>query len=318
MTPIGAGENVRASHSVGLLAAGEEKVLDVELTARQAGQLTIQAEARADGGAHAELAEKVLVRRAAVKLDVEGPKMQFVGAVAGYAVRVRNPGTATARNLRLSILLPAGAKYLSGIEDARFDPGQNKLEWMVESLGPEVEQTFALKCRLEAAGPSRLRLSAIGDDDVAATAETVAEVEAVADLVMDVRDPAGPTPVGEEAVYEVRLRNRGTKEAQGVEVFGYFSHGIEPTAAEGLPNRLAPGQIVCQPIDLLRPGEEVVLKIHARAEVAGSHIFRSEVHCKPLSIRLVRETTNLYYADGPAAQPTVAAAPDNTPREKKQ
>ncbi len=37
MTPIGTGENLPASHKVGLLAAGKEKSLEVELTARQGG-----------------------------------------------------------------------------------------------------------------------------------------------------------------------------------------------------------------------------------------------------------------------------------------
>ena len=136
LTPIGTGENVPASHKVGLLPAGEEKSLDVELTARQAGTLTIQAEARADGGVRTDLAEKVLVHRAALKLDIDGPKVQFVGAVANYVVRVRNTGTAPARNIHLSIALPSGAKYLSGIEGARRSAAQNKLEWTLERSAP--------------------------------------------------------------------------------------------------------------------------------------------------------------------------------------
>ena len=86
---------------------------------------------------------------------------------------------------------------------------------------------------------------------------------------MDVKDPPGPVPVGEEATYEIHVRNRGTKEAQGVEVFAYFSHGIEPTAADGAPNRLGPGQVLFQAIPSLAPGAEVVLKVRAKAEVAG-------------------------------------------------
>ncbi len=78
LMPIGGGENVPATHKLGVLAAGEEKVLDVQLTARQAGDLTVQVDARADGGVHAELAEKVLVRRAGLAIDVQGPKVQFV------------------------------------------------------------------------------------------------------------------------------------------------------------------------------------------------------------------------------------------------
>ena len=73
LMPMGTGENVPASHKIGTLAAGTEKVLDVELTARQMGNLTIQVEARGDG-VHAQLSESVLVRRAGLKVDVDGPK----------------------------------------------------------------------------------------------------------------------------------------------------------------------------------------------------------------------------------------------------
>jgi len=75
--------------------------------------------------------------------------------------------------------------------------------------------------------------------------------------------------VGEEAIYEVRVRNRGSKEAVGVEVFAFFSRGIEPTVAEGAPNRLGPGQVTFTPVASLAPGAEAVFKIRARAEVAG-------------------------------------------------
>jgi uncharacterized repeat protein (TIGR01451 family) len=303
LIPMGTGENVPASHKVGVLAAGEEKTLDVELTARQAGSLRIQAEARAEGGLRVEVAEKVLVRRAGLKVSLDGPKTQFIGTVATYVVRVRNPGTAPARNVNLSVVLPAGAKYLSGIERAKLDPAGDKLQWTLETLGPAIEQSFQLKCRLGASGTNRLRLAASADDDLVASAEAAVHVEGVANLSMDVKDPAGPVPVGEDTVYEVLVRNRGTKEAQGVEVFGYFSRGVEPISAEGAPSRLATGQVTFRPIVSLGPGEEVVLRIHARAEVAGNHVFRAEAHCKALSARLIREATNLYYSEGGSGQP---------------
>jgi hypothetical protein len=57
-----------------------------------------------------------------------------------------------------------------------------------------------------------------------------------------------------------------------------------------------------QPITSLAAGAEVVLKVRARADVAGNHIFRAEAHCKPLGTRLISEATNLYYSDNPTVQ----------------
>jgi uncharacterized repeat protein (TIGR01451 family) len=314
MTPIGTGENLPASHKIGLLAAGEEKVLDVELTAREGGLLSIQAEARGDGGLHAELLEKVLVRRAGLKADITGPKVQFVGAVANYVIRVRNSGNAAARNVRFSVALPAGATYLSGVDGARFDTAENRLVWGVDALPTEAERRFAIKCRLATVGATPVRLSVAADDDVTAIAETNVHVETVATLTMDVKDPASPMPVGEDAVYEVCVRNRGTREAQSVEVFAYFSRGIEPTAAEGAPSRLVPGEVVFQPIASLAPGAEAVLRVHAKADIPGNHVIRVEARCRQLNARLISEATNLYYSDAPAAsQPPQSPAATNAP-----
>jgi uncharacterized repeat protein (TIGR01451 family) len=302
LMPIGGGENVPATHKIGILAAGEEKVLDVELTARQAGNLTIQLDARADGGVHAELAEKVLVRRAELKVDVEGPKMQFVGATTSYVIHVRNPGSAPAKNVNVSIVLPAGSKYLAGLDGVQPDVTGSRLYWTIKTIAPQVDQMFMLKCSLGSAGVSRVEISAAADDELTASANTVTRVEAVADLTLDIVNPKGPVAVGDEAVYEVHVHNRGTKAAEGVEVFGYFSRGIEPVSAEGVANRMGPGQVVFQPIPVLTPGSETILKIRAKADDAGNHIFRAEAHCKTLGTRLISEAGNLFYTEASMAQ----------------
>ena len=111
--------------------------------------------------------------------------------------------------------------------------------------------------------------------------------------------------------YELRVRNRGTKSADNVEIVTYFSEGVEPVVAEGHPNRLAPGQVIFHPITSMAPNTEVVLTIRARAAKDGNHIFRAEVHCKPLGTRLVREETTHFYLDGAATQ-QASRTPDRT------
>ena len=307
--PVGAGDNVQATYELGLLPAGEDKVIEVELTARQSGKLEIQVEAKGDAGIHAELSEKVLVRRAGLEIGVEGPKLQFVGTTATYVVRLGNPGNAPAKNVNFTATLPAGLKYLGGIEGARIESSGNKLHWTAETVNPESVQTFAIKCVPNTAGVSRVEVAASAEDDLIASAFALTQVESAANLALEVKDPGGPVPVGEEAVYEIHVRNRGTKDAEGVEVIGYFSRGIEPIGAEGGANRIGPGQVVFMPIPTLAPGAETVLKIRARAETPGNHIFRAEMHCKALGSRLVSEEATLYYQDALAIPQNLQARP---------
>jgi uncharacterized repeat protein (TIGR01451 family) len=309
LVPIGAGENQPVSHSLGRIEAGGRKTIEVELTARQVGDLTIKVQVRGDGGLYAELAEKVLVRRAALQVNVEGPKIQYVGGVAAYRICVRNPGTAPARKLTFSVGLPPGAKYLSGVEGARFETGGAKLEWDLESLDPAAERVFLVNCRLDSPGSTQIDVVSNADGDLTASAGMTTRVEAMADLALEVKDPTGPVPVGEEATYQVRIRNRGTKNAPDVQVMTYFSRGIEPTAAEGAQHKIEAGQVVFSPVASLGPGEDLVLKVRARAETAGNHVFRAEVHCRPLDIRLVSEDTTHFYQDDSALQQASRLSP---------
>jgi uncharacterized repeat protein (TIGR01451 family) len=228
---------------------------------------------------------------------VEGPKLQYIGSTGTYAIRVRNSGNAPAMNIRLAVNLPAGMKYVSGIEGVRTDAAGVKLQWVLESLNPQLEQVYSLKCRLGAVGTARLDVAATAEDELSTTAGVNTQVDAAASLTLDVQDPPGPVSLGEETVYEVRVRNRGTKVAEGVEVLSYFSRGIEPTSAEGGPNRIGPGQVAFAPLTALAPGAEAVFKVHAKAETAGNHVFRAEVHCKAMGTRLISEKNTLYYQD---------------------
>ncbi len=310
LMPLNAGDTRPITHKLGTINAGDERTIEIELTARQAGNLTIRVEANGDGGAHAGLAEHVLVHRAALQIDVEGPTVQYVGTPANYKIHVHNTGDAPAKNIKLTAKLPTGMKFVSGSEgsvaEATSDGG--KVRWTVEQLLPGEQQAVDMKCTLALSGANRLEIALSGDDDLVADAETITRVEAMADLRLEVKDPEGPVPLGSDASYELHIRNRGTKAAENVEVLTYFSNGVEPVSAEGHGHRISPGQVVFDRIPAIPPAGEVVLTVKAKAGLAGNHIFRAEVHCKPLGTRLVREEVTHFYQDGPSLQATVEPA----------
>jgi uncharacterized repeat protein (TIGR01451 family) len=297
LLPLGTSESVVAHHTFGTIAAGAEKSIEVEMTARQSGLLTIKVEAQCEGGSRAEIAEPVLVRRAALVIRVEAPKIQFVGSVAVYRIHVTNPGNATANNLLLSATIPPGAKLISASDAGQTDSQGTIVRWRIDSLNATAEKSLDLKCSFQQEGTARLDVAANAEDDLSVAANAATQIDAMANLVLDVTDPVGPIPVGDETAYELRVANRGTKSAEEVEVLAFFSQGIEPTTVEGGPHKIAPGQVTFDTIPSIGPGQELRLKINARAQIPGSHIFRAEVHCRPLSTRLVREETTYFYAN---------------------
>jgi uncharacterized repeat protein (TIGR01451 family) len=317
LMPLGSGETHPITHRLGSIDAGDERSIEIELTARQAGNLTIRVEAHGDGGAHVDLAEHVLVHRAALQVDVEGPAMQYVGMPARYKIRVQNAGDAPAKNVKLTAKLPTGVKFVSGSDGATAETAVDggKARWTFDELRPGEQRMLEMKCTLALSGVNRLEFTSAADDDLLATAESVTRVEAMADLRLEVKDPDGPVPVGSDTTYELHIRNRGTKAAENVEVLAYFSNGVEPISADGQTHRITPGQVAFDPIPVIPPAAEMVLKVKAKAEMAGNHVFRAELHCKASGTRLVCEEVTHYYQDGPSLQQATApsARPVTTP-----
>jgi uncharacterized repeat protein (TIGR01451 family) len=311
LLPFGTGESVPSTHNVGTIEAGQTKVIELELTARQTGTLTIQVDARDDGGAAAHVAHEVAVHRPALALDVQAPSLQYVGTEAKCLIRVTNPGTANATDVALTATMPPGTEYVSSTGEGQLAPDHRTVTWSLGDLEVGAEATLELTCKLARGGLSRLEISSSAAGGLTASQQATIRVEAIADLELDVVDPAGPIPVNSEAAYEVRIRNRGTKSAEQVEVIAYFSQGIEPTTAEGGRHQMAPGEVLFDAIPSLAAGQEVSFKIKARAEAAGNHVCRVEVYCKTLGTRLVSEETTYFYGGpGDTKQEPVSQSAD--------
>jgi hypothetical protein len=116
-------------------------------------------------------------------------------------------------------------------------------------------------------------------------------------------------------VYELQVVNRGSQAARQVKIIMQFSEGVEPIGFEGCEARIVPGQILCQPLAQLGPGEQLALRVKARAAQAGTHHFRVEVTSTDGDARLVSEGTTRFFVEngrGGAAAST-ARKPSLTP-----
>lgn len=311
LAPLSSSQEAPQARNIGSLRAGERKEIPIQLTAREAGMLSIRAQATADDGLRAEAAEQVMVRRAKIEVAIEGPPLKYAGSPAEYRVRVANVGNAPAEDINILANIPSGVEYAPGNDGGTVQT--DGVAWRVGSLAPGDERTLAFTCVMHEEGEKRLTVQARGAGDLASSAAAVTQVEALADLKLVVNDPSGAIPVGKEIVYEVRVMNRGTKAASNIGITAFFSEGIEPTAVEGMQGTLAPGQVTFAPASSLAPGAELLLKIKAKADQPGNHIFRAVVQCANPETRLSAEETTLFFgaaqADGPSLSKNPAASP---------
>lgn len=298
LLPPGGGEQSVSTHMVGNLQPGTSKSVEVELTAREPGKLFVKATASALGGISAEAFKELFCRKPELEIDWRGPEQKYAGTMATYFFRVRNPGTAAAEDVTVSVQMPAGVEFQSASDGQIFDAANRTVDWRVGSLRPGDDYYMELKCSVNTAGKNQFDVSAsteAGDLVDAKVIET--QVIALADLKLEIIDPIGPIPVGEEAIYEIRVRNRGTNTAEEVNIVALFSEGIEAKTVEGAQYSIADGRVTFRTIEKLAAGREVVLRIRAKASRPGTHVFRAEVLCRDLEIKLAAEETTRFFQD---------------------
>ena len=295
MLNLSSGENRRQQIEVGTLPAGQRKEVPVKIVASQPGEMEIHAVAAADGGLSADAAGKVIVRKAELAVIVSGPELKFAGAEATYNISIQNTGNAPADNVQIAASLPAGARYAGGIDAAT--PAGASLKWMLANLPAGSERSYELRLVLNSAGANRVAVQAQASAAGVAAGEIETMVEAAADLKLVVNDPSGPLATSELATYEIVVMNRGSDSARQVRIVMQFGEGIEPVSFSGGEGKVVPGQVVCQPLAELGAGEQVAMRIKARADRGGNHQFRVEVTASESEMRLVSEGTTRFFAE---------------------
>jgi uncharacterized repeat protein (TIGR01451 family) len=311
LLPPGGGAETVSTFEVGNLAAGATKTAEVELTAREAGKLSVQAVAIADGELKSEAKKELFCRKPELEVDWRGPETQYAGTAATYFFRVRNPGTAAADDVSVRVSLPEGAEFVSASDGHVLDQTKHEVAWRVGSLGPGDDCYIELRTTVNTPGENKLSITAAtAAGNLTDSKFGVTKVVALADLKLDVSDPAGPVAVGDEAIYEIRVTNRGASAAADVNVVGLFSAGLEPEAIDGAPYTVSDGRVSFHTINKLPAGQNVVLEIRAKATEAGTHVFRAEVLCRDLEIKLAAEETTRFYDSQVSheLQPTSQAA----------
>jgi uncharacterized repeat protein (TIGR01451 family) len=298
LIPPGKDSASAATHAVGTLGSEEVKEIEMELTAREAGELILQATATASGGLQAEVIKRVLCRKPVLELDWRGPDHQFAGTETAYYFRVQNSGTAATDPVEVKIRLPEGIRFLSASDSYAVDSVTGVVTWRLSSLNPGEVQYMQVRCQLDRPGVKEFDVTArTVNGELRDTKSIRTEVVALADLKLEVNDPQGARPVGETVVYEIRVENRGTTDARGVSIVGLFSEGIEPVSVEGAQNSVRDGRVTFHPVKSLPAGGEILLRIRAVASKVGTHVFRAEVACQDLDIKLAAEETTRFFED---------------------
>jgi len=280
---------------IGDVAAGAERVVEVEMTFQQSGTLPVVATASSTvSQLKAQSAVDVQVRQSELTATWSGPSEYYQGSPTDYELELTNTGTIAAVGVECKIKLPQGS------EGVTLPPGTTRsgdfVKWEIKRIEPQQKLSIPLRMTLTKIGENAIQFDAKCSSSNDANATILTNIDSIADLHLAVTDPVAPAPVGQPVVYEIVITNRGKKAASNVEVLAQFSEGVEPIRLEGGIGQIVPGQAIFNPVATIKPNEKLILKVVAEASKSGVHRFRTEVKCVGSDADLLEEESTRFLA----------------------
>jgi uncharacterized repeat protein (TIGR01451 family) len=266
-----------------VIKPGERVELDpVMVDATEGGNQTCEVTARSPDVPQetdeARAAQAVTVVEPKLDLTLKGPTTRFTDTSATYKLTVDNPGTAIAREIHVAATLPVGGVLMPEASDASFhrqyDRFKRKIIWTIPQLEPGAPvvlpftvrlggvQLFQVTGEAHAEGPI-----ALSDRDTCST-----NVQGMADVQFTIGELRRVVDEGEETEFEIRINNKGSKEANRVLVSAQLSKHLVPKETSGTDKNAklnSTGTVLFPPIDRISPRGEVVLTIKVQAREPG-------------------------------------------------
>ncbi len=170
-------------------------------------------------------------------IELNGPKQRCTETFAPYEIAVRNPGTAPARKVRVTALVPPGARLFGLPKDARYDASSRRLQWSIDELEPGTKPTvLGFEVKVGDVGAYQVNAEAHGEGGLKADKKTlVTDVIGMPDVRVEVGERQRVIDVNGKTVFFVRLRNLGTKDATNIRLSATVSKNLTITGGYDVP-----------------------------------------------------------------------------------
>lgn len=294
---VSTGEN-NASQMLGVLKAGEEKVIEMSVKTVSNEFFTINVEVVGSYGVSTSTSKRVATLRGQLNVEVEAPELQFVEGEFEALVHVTNIGNATLQNVDVVAQIPSGVEILSCSNQARRNDEKRRVYWIAPFIRPNEETTFSLRCRIMNAGTAKFEAVAVDQSGLVAQARSTVNVESIAVLAMRVNAPKEPVAVGRRCVYELVVENNGTKDARDINTGIFLGSGMKPVEVENERGYVyeEDSKVLFKKIDCLRAGESVAFRIEAEALAPGNQKVQAMLQSTAEDVSLLSEETTYCYA----------------------
>ncbi|MBL8815613.1 MAG: DUF11 domain-containing protein [Planctomyces sp.] len=275
---------------IGTLNPGESRQAQLNLTAVKGGSHELAVRVVADGGLTDQKMSAVEIAEPKLAIEISGPASQMSGRTEEYVLQVTNDSIVPSANVRAKYRVPEGFEFVSAGHGGKYDSASGAVEWFLGTLAPGQTSNVQMSLRAVSTGTLVHQAGVISEHGRVTMAELATEVEGIASLEMNLTADRNDLRVGDEVVYEIEIRNSGTRPASSVGISCELPSGLELIQAAGPSEYIAEnGIIIFKSLPELAPGKTVVIAVKARCSREGTHRLRTRVASESIQEPLIGE-----------------------------
>jgi len=285
-------------YTIGELKPGESRKLELSLTATRAGRVTNVLSVKGDYNLTADDRLDIEVIAPQLAVTVAGPKRRYLEREAIYELSVSNPGTAPAQQIELVAHLPSGLKFVSANNAGYYEEADQTVRWMLDELPTDETGTFGLVTMPIEAGSQEIRLCGSTQQGLTAEQAQTVIVEGFAEVHFEIVDVNDPIEVGDQTTYEVRVLNKGSKDATNVGLTVTLPPQMKllpPAPGDGpAPSVVKGNSIYFEPLPRLAAKADTTYRIRAQSLQAGDLRAVVQLQTAEMSPVTKEESTRVY------------------------
>ena len=285
-------------YEVGQLKPKESRQLQLVLTAQSPGTATNLLVLRGDGNLRAESQLAMEVISPQLDVVIDGPTRRYLEREATYTVAISNPGTAPAKNVLLSTVVPPGMKFVRANNAGQYDEASRTVRWQLEELPIREQGSVQLTVIPTEMGQQVIQAQVTSTLGVKAQQELPVEVDGIAAILFQVADIDDPIEVGKEAHYEIHVVNQGSKAATNVQLTVLLPPEMRPVAAEG-PTRytIENSRVVFEGLSRLAPKADTTYRVRVQGLQPGDLRVRVQLTTDEIRTPVTKEELTKVYQD---------------------
>jgi|GEM_PF-5663572 len=218
-----------------------------------------------------------------LKMTFAGPSQKYTNTEDIYELTVENPGTAQARNVRLTVFVPDSKGVKRASRGGMLNGASRKLEWFVDAIEPGASKSLKFEYRVEAMGTYPFTAEGRADGGLADKQSVTTTVTGVADVDFQLTENSRVIDVGKTTDYLITVRNHGTKDAVNLLIRAILSENLQIVETDGHEgeaklNEADPKETLFPKVDHLPAGQEMTYVIRVKGVKPGLASCRVFLH----------------------------------------